>query len=121
MDRFLADAENILETSVRVARHGEKPTNMVILIGVQNQIRMLADCDWPLDSIRNESGARSAYRVTARANAVIVEGAEGGRTCRLEQTIPLPFIPGRQGRPLYPAAKGAHLYIDALTARTLIA
>jgi len=87
MDPFLRDAENILKAGLGVARCGERPTEVVILVGVKGQVQMLTECDWPLQSIRVERGARAAYRVTSRANAVVVEGEQAGRTCRLEQSI----------------------------------
>ena len=102
MDSFLRDAESILRTAVGVASTGERPTEMVILTGVSGGIQMLAECDWPLHSIRTERGADSAYRVGVQGGTVVVEGEERGRKCRLEQSLPFtistPFRVGAQNR-----------------------
>ena len=56
---------------------------MTILMG-PNGIRMIADSDWPLDSLLWHHGAHTAYRVTGNGGAVRVEGREGSRRCVLE-------------------------------------
>ena len=89
MDSFLRDADSILRTAVGVASTGERPTEMVILTGVSGGIQMLAECDWPLHSIRAERGAASAYRIAVQGGTVVVEGEGRGRKCRLEQSLPL--------------------------------
>jgi hypothetical protein len=93
MDRFLADAQSILTTAASALASGESLTDLVILTGSQAPIQMIAGCDWPLDSIRTERGADTAYRVTCRNSRVAVEGNQPGRTCHLEQSIV------RHGRP----------------------
>ena len=89
MDRFLADAENILNTALNAMASGHRPTEMTILMGAGRQMQLLADCDWSRQSIRVERGASAAYRVTCRQSKVIVEGDQQGRNCRLEQSINL--------------------------------
>ena len=86
MDAFLADAESILETGLNALRSGQKPSALVILKKYDGSIEVLADCDWPLNSLRAERGARCAWRITSRQNSIVVEGEEGGRRCRLEET-----------------------------------
>ncbi|MBC7927581.1 MAG: hypothetical protein H7039_18195 [Bryobacteraceae bacterium] len=93
MDRFYADAQNIMTTALGVLASGHRPTDMVILTGVQGQIQMLAECDWPLESIRVERGANSAYRVTSGKGTVVVDGNQRGRVCRLEHSIAPARIP----------------------------
>jgi hypothetical protein len=58
---------------------------MTILIG-PNGIRMIADSDWPLESLLWEHGAQTGYRVTGSGGAVRVEGREGSRRCVLESS-----------------------------------
>jgi hypothetical protein len=86
MDRFLADAASILETGLNVLSSGHEPSDLVILTGVDGQNQLLAECDWPLESLRLERGATCAYRVSSKLGTVVVEGAEYGRRCRLEQS-----------------------------------
>lgn len=42
---------------------------------------MLADNDWPLDSLQAERGAGMAFRVSRKDGAATVQGRAGGRTC----------------------------------------
>ena len=56
---------------------------MTILLG-PNGIRMIADSDWPLDSLLWHHGAETAYRVTERRGSIRVEGRQGSRRCLLE-------------------------------------
>ncbi len=56
---------------------------MTILVG-RDGIRMIADSEWPLDSLLWHHGADTAYRVTERRGSIRVEGREGSRRCLLE-------------------------------------
>ena len=68
---------------------GEGASAMTILIGQDNGIRLIADSDWPLDSLALERGAKSAYRITGAGSATVrVEGIEGLRRCVMETTNP---------------------------------
>ena len=49
---------------------------------------MVADSDWPLESLQRERGARMVYRVSRQDNTVRLEGREGSRTCLFETTRP---------------------------------
>lgn len=49
---------------------------------------MVADSDWPLESLRLHHGSRAAYRVTPRQDRVRVEGRAGARTCLFETEMP---------------------------------
>ena len=60
---------------------------MTILLG-RNGIRMIADSDWPLDSLLWHHGAETAYRVTERRGSIRVEGREGSKRCLLETQSP---------------------------------
>ncbi len=75
---------NILEA----AESAGACSNMTILLGTEGGIHMIADSDWPLDSITLHHGARTAYRVSERGGSVRVEGREGRRTCLMESAKP---------------------------------
>ena len=61
---------------------------MTILIGQDNGIRMIADSDWPLESLLLDRGARMAYRISSDSAGVRVEGREGSRRCVMEAASP---------------------------------
>ena len=61
---------------------------MTILIGAEGGIHMVADSDWPLDSLQSHHGAKMAYRVSQSASVVRVEGRENSRTCLFETVKP---------------------------------
>jgi hypothetical protein len=77
---FLQDAEGILETAQAAPGH----TDFTILISPQGAIHMLADSDWPLESLARHHGARTLYRVSRNSASISVEGRSGNRTCRVE-------------------------------------
>lgn len=79
MSRFTQNAAEILNA----AESAGSPSDWTILVGADG-IRMIADSDWPLDSLLWHHGAQSAYRVTERRGSIRVEGREGSRTCVLE-------------------------------------
>jgi hypothetical protein len=81
---FIDNAVQILEAAENVMMAGETPSEFSILLGVNGGIRMVADSDWPLDSLQREYGARMAYRVTPRADRVSVDGVDQTRTCHFE-------------------------------------
>jgi len=60
---------------------------MTILLG-PNGMRLIADSDWPLDSLLWHHGAETAYRVTGRRGSIRVEGREGSKRCLLESKSP---------------------------------
>jgi hypothetical protein len=79
VSRFAQQAETILAA----AESAGECSPMTILLG-PNGIRMIADSDWPLDSLLWHHGASTAYRVTEHRGRVRVEGREGTRRCVLE-------------------------------------
>jgi hypothetical protein len=83
VSRFAEQAEDIL----RAAESAGSPSDLTILVG-QDGIRMIADSDWPLDSLLWHHGAKTAYRVSERAGSVRVEGREGGMRCVMESAKP---------------------------------
>lgn len=64
-------------------------SNMTILIGQEGAIHMIADSDWPLDSLSWHHGAKTAYRISEINGSVRVEGREGMRTCVMESARPM--------------------------------
>ncbi len=81
-------ARNILDAAESASRSGQACTEMSILIGPEGHIRMVADSDWPLESLARQHGARSAYRVSEESGRIRVEGREGTRRCVLESSSP---------------------------------
>lgn len=85
----LADqARNILDAAESASRSGQACTEMTILIGPEGHIRMVADSDWPLESLARHHGAQSAYRVSEETGRIRVEGRDGMRRCLLESSSP---------------------------------
>ncbi len=71
------------------AQSAASPSEMTILIGQDDAIRMIAGSDWPLDSLALDRGAKSAYRVIGSFDGTIrIEGREGSRRCVMESTTP---------------------------------
>jgi hypothetical protein len=83
VSRFVDHAQNILDA----AESAGSCSAMTILMGPTG-IRLIADSDWPLDSLLSHHGANTAYRVTENRGAVRVEGREGSRRCVLESVSP---------------------------------
>jgi hypothetical protein len=88
VSRFVDNAAQILDAAESAVRSGHTPSDMTILITHEGGIRMVADSDWPLDSLQAEYGAKMAYRVSQNAAVVRVEGRAGSRTCLFETTKP---------------------------------
>ena len=82
--RFVENAVNLMDAAESAAQTGHTPSHMTILIGCEGGIRMIADSDWPLDSLQAHHGATSVYRITHSQQKVRVEGREGARRCLFE-------------------------------------
>ncbi len=82
------NAVEIFDAAESAARSGQVPSDMTILITEEGGIHMLADSDWPLDSLQAHHGAKMAYRVSQNASVVRVEGRAGARTCLFETAKP---------------------------------
>ena len=78
----------ILDAAESAVQSGNAPTDMTILITAEGGIHMVADSDWPLDSLQTLHGAQMAYRVSQNASHVRVEGREQSRTCVFETMKP---------------------------------
>jgi hypothetical protein len=88
VSRFLDNAAQILDAAESALQSGHTPSDMTILITAEGGIRMLADSDWPLDSLQSHHGAKMAYRVSQNASVVRVEGRADSRTCLFETLKP---------------------------------
>ncbi len=77
-------AREILDAAENASRQGQMCSEMTILISPEGHIRMVADSDWPLDSLARHHGARSAYRVSEQTGSIRVEGRDGTRHCLIE-------------------------------------
>jgi len=77
----------ILNVAESAAESGHTASDMTILMTPQG-IRMIADSDWPLESLQLHHGAEMAYRVSQSAIIVRVEGRAGSRTCLFETAKP---------------------------------
>jgi hypothetical protein len=77
----------ILNAAESAVESGHTPSDMTILMTPQG-IRMIADSDWPLESLQLHHGAEMAYRVSQSAIKVRVEGRAGSRTCMFETAKP---------------------------------
>jgi len=82
------NAVQILDAAENAARNGQAPSDMTILITSEGGIHMVADSDWPLDSLQAHHGAKMVYRVSQDASIVRVEGRAGSRTCLFEASKP---------------------------------
>lgn len=87
MSQFIDDAVEILQAAENIVVSGQTPGHYSILLGSAG-IRMIADSDWPLDSLQREYGANTAYRVSTSEGRVKVDGNQGNRTCHFEATPP---------------------------------
>ena len=88
VSRFLEHADNIMDAAQSAVLSGGTPSHLTILLGCEGGIRMIADSDWPLDSLQAQHGASMVYRVSQESDCVRVEGREGLRTCCLETPNP---------------------------------
>ncbi len=87
MSRFAQHAQNILEAAESAGSRSSANPDMTILLG-PNGIHMIADSDWPLDSLLSHHGAETAYRVSEHRGSVRVEGREGSRSCVFQSVSP---------------------------------
>jgi hypothetical protein len=88
VSRFVDNAMQLMEAAENAVQAGHVPSDMTILISPEGGIHMLAESDWPLDSLQLHHGARMAYRVSQTSANVRVEGRAGSRTCVFETAKP---------------------------------
>ena len=103
MSRFIANAVEILAAAENTMTAGSTPSDLTILISAEGGIHMVADSDWPLESLRQFHGSSAAYRVRPFDDKVRVEGQSGSQTCFFESEKPanaarflLNSVPGYQ-------------------------
>ena len=84
MERFTDNAANIFEAAETAMRAGHELSNMTIVIGREGSIRLIAESDWPLDTLQAHHGAQMVYRVRQQDETLRLEGRAGSRTCSFE-------------------------------------
>ncbi len=88
VSRFTDQAYEILEAAESASQRGLACSEWTVLVSREGAIRMIADSDWPLDTLAGEHGAQAAYRVTENRGNVRVEARSGLRTCTIESRTP---------------------------------
>jgi len=86
--RFTEQTYEILEAAESADRRGVSCPEWTLLITHEGAIRMIADSDWPLDSLAGEHGAQAAYRVIEDHQGLRVEARSGSRSCTIQSTTP---------------------------------
>ena len=84
VSRFVENAVKLMDAAETAVQTGHTPSHVTILIGCEGGMRMIADSDWPLDSLQAHHGASTIYRVSQRQEKIRVEGREGLRRCLFE-------------------------------------
>ena len=82
--RFTDNAASIFEAAETAMRTGHELSNMTIVIGQEGSIRLIAESDWPLDTLQAHHGAQMVYRVRQQDETLRLEGRAGSRTCLFE-------------------------------------
>lgn len=83
MGGFTENAARIFEVAESVFQAGHDPSDITILIGSTGGIRLIADSDWPLESLQARHGAEMAYRVSHDRDTLRLDGRSGERSCVL--------------------------------------
>ena len=84
----MEQAKQLFDAVEHGAETGETPSDMTILISPTGEIQMLAECDWPLESLQAHRGAGMVFRISQRGDALRLEGRAGTRTCLFETAKP---------------------------------
>jgi hypothetical protein len=82
--RFTDNAASIFEAAESAMKTGHNLSDMTIVIGQEGSIRLIAETDWPLDSLLAHHGAQMVYRVRQQDETLRLEGRAGTRTCLFE-------------------------------------
>lgn len=77
-----------MDAALSAAQVGCATESMTVVIGGEGGIHVLTHNDWPLDRLREERGARMAYRVECGSGRVAVTGTTATSSCRLEADRP---------------------------------
>lgn len=87
-DSFLENAASIYAAAEAAAARGQGVTEMTILVRRDGSVHMVAESDWPLESLRLHHGADAAYRVAQHQQRVSVDCRTGFRACRITSGEP---------------------------------
>ncbi len=82
--QFTDNAASIFEAAESAMRTGHELSNMTIVIEQEGGIRLIAESDWPLDTLQAHHGAQMVYRVCRQDHSLRLEGRAGTRTCLFE-------------------------------------
>ncbi|MCW5983379.1 MAG: hypothetical protein KIT09_35130 [Bryobacteraceae bacterium] len=88
MSQFLRNAVEIFDAAELSSDAGHEATDLTILIGPWGEVSLVAECDWPLDTLQAHRGAAMAFRVSQQDKHVRLEGRAGSRTCLFETAKP---------------------------------
>ncbi len=88
MSLFWDNAQKLMDAAISASGVGCATESMTVVIGAEGGIHILAHNDWPLDRLREERGARMAYRVEHADGRISVTGSTGTTSCRLESDRP---------------------------------
>lgn len=88
MNGFIDNGAKIFEAAQNVMNTGEAPSDYTIVMGAHGGVTLIANSDWPLDSLLRERGAGMAYRVKPGTGRVSVEGVDGTSSCHFEAIAP---------------------------------
>ena len=88
MKRFLENALELFDAAERSSASGQELSETTILISPAGGIQIVADSDWPLESLQAHRGAGMAYRISHQGKTVRLEGRAGSRTCLFETAQP---------------------------------
>ena len=80
--RFLENALELFDAAERSSASGQELSEMTILISPAGGIRIVADSDWPLESLQAHRGAGMAYRISHQGKTVRLEGHTDERGSR---------------------------------------
>ena len=85
---FLDNVKEILQTAEAARQPGQPASNLTILYRPDGGIFFIADCDWPLDRLAADRGAKELYRVSQNGDSLRVDALAGYLSCRLESRSP---------------------------------
>ena len=83
MDRFLAQAEEILE----IAASADSCMETLISVDRQGAFRMMQPAGWSLPALAAELGSDAVFKLERRGTRVRVEGWNGSKRCLLEKNL----------------------------------
>ena len=88
VSRFLDNAASILQTAESTRQAGHDSSDWTIAYCQDGGLRMMANSDWPLDSLESHLGASMIFRVSESGGRLTVDGRAGGQAVRLQAERP---------------------------------